>query len=408
MVPESIAAVSEQAVAETVAAASAAGRTLEIAGGGSKAALGHPVRADARLEITGLSGIVDYEPAELVLTAWAGTPLAEIEAALTAAGQALAFEPRDLSGLLGTSATPTLGGVVATNPAGPRRCVAGSARDHVLGVHAVNGLGELFKAGGKVVKNVTGYDLCKVLTGSFGTLAVLTEITLKVLPAAETEETLVVPDLDATAAVGLMNLALGSPASVSAVAWLPAELAADLGPTVELGGRSATLLRLEGFAPSVAARHRGLLDRLAARRGDAIALPAEASRALWRRLGDVQPFHAPAAAGAAVWKLQHKPTDAPALLERLARLDGTQAFLDWGGALAWVATPCGGDGGAGAIRAAVPPGGHATLIAAPETVRSTQAVFQPSPPALAALEARLKASFDPKGILNPGRMAATV
>ena len=401
---EIIEANSEAAVVEAIAAA-AAGRPIEIRGAGSKAGLGRPMQAGSCLAMTGLSGVTAYEPEELVLTAWAGTPLAAIEDCLTAGGQALAFEPRDLSAVLGGTGLQTLGGVVATNLSGPRRCVGGAVRDHVLGLRAVNGMGELFKAGGKVVKNVTGYDLCKVLTGSFGTLAAFTEITVKVLPAAETEETLLVLGQDAAAAVRLMSQALGSSANPSAAAWLPGPLAGRSEAAGLSGGGAATCLRLEGFGPSVEARRRALLDRLGSG-SQVVLLAAEGSRRLWRQLRDLLVF-VPGRPDFALWKLALRPSDAPALVERLSRLDGALPFLDWGGGLAWLGLPCGDDAQAAAVRDAMPAGGHATLVGAPAAVRASQPVFQPLPPPLAALEARLKGSFDPKGILNPGRMVAT-
>ncbi len=395
---------SEQVIVEVVAAASAAGRPIEIVGHGSKSGFGRPVSAQTRLVLAGLSGITDYEPGELVLTARAGTPLAEIDGRLAQNRQTLAFEPRELSALFGTTVGQTLGGVVAAGIPGPRRCVGGGVRDHVLGVRAVNGRGQLFKAGGKVVKNVTGYDLCKLFTGSFGTLAVLTEITIKILPAAETETTVVISGLTAAAAVSLMSEALGSAANPSAAAWLPAGL--TTGTTLAgIAAGSATCLRLEGFGPSVQARCQRLLDRSAGG-PDATVLGNEASVTLWRRLRDVRPFHD--RPGQAVWKISLRPSDAPALLDRLTALGPVDAFLDWGGALIWVSAPCGADAHARNLRTALPPGAHATLVVAPEPVRAAQAVFQPLPAAVSALEARVKASFDPQGILNPGRMAAVL
>ncbi|HIJ61286.1 MAG TPA: glycolate oxidase subunit GlcE [Rhodospirillaceae bacterium] len=376
-------ATDERMVAEAVAEAAAGGLGLAVEGNASKAALGRPMTTARRLRLGGLSGIVAYEPEELVLTARAGTPLAEIEAALAGRRQHLAFEPRDLGPLLGGAGLPqTLGGVVACGLAGPRRCVGGAVRDHVLGITAVNGLGELFKAGGKVVKNVTGYDLVKLLTGSFGTLAVFTEITVKVLPAPETEETVVFPGRDATAAVALMAGALGGPVEPSAAAWLD-------------GG---VCLRLDGFAASVAARRR----RLFADCGEGELLEAAASRRLWQDIAGVAPFVG--RPGRAVWRLTQRPSDAPALLRRLAMVEGAEAFLDWGGALAWLSLPTGDDGGAATVRQAVAAGGQAWLVAAPEAIRAVQPVFPPLPAPLAGLEARVKAAFDPRGILNPGRM----
>src|SRR5690242_11526942 len=207
---------------ETVSEALAAEEPVEIVGGGSKRALGRPVQAAHTLDLSRLSGIRDYAPSELVLTAGAATPLAEIELALDDAGQMLAFEPPRWHALLGGEGAPTLGGVLACNLAGPRRLKAGAARDHFLGFRAVSGRGESFKAGGKVVKNVTGYDLCKLMAGSYGTLAALEEVTVKVLPRPETAATVLFAGLDPAAAVRLMSAALGSPHEISGAAYLPA------------------------------------------------------------------------------------------------------------------------------------------------------------------------------------------
>ncbi len=399
MVSETHIAASEEQVAELIREAAAARRPLEIVGNGSKRTLGPPVRAAHCLSLSGLSGITLYEPEELVLRARAGTPLSEIEATLAACNQTLAFEPPDLAGLLGPAVSEqTIGGIVATNLSGPRRSTSGAVRDHLLGVRAVNGKGELFKAGGRVVKNVTGYDLCKLLAGSFGTLAVLTEVTVKVLPAAETEETVVVSGLTARQAVQGMADAFGSSVGPSAGAWLPEPIA---GNTV-VGGRNgdATCLRLEGFGPSVDVRRTQLLARIGPSAAVRSLTGAE-SRLLWRQIGNVQPFHG--RSGQAIWKLSVRPSDAPAILERLSAVAGLQAFLDWGGGLIWLSLPCGDDGGTAVVRGALPGTGHATLLGASEAIRTAQPVFPPLDAVTAKLEARLKAQFDPCGILNPGR-----
>jgi glycolate oxidase FAD binding subunit len=398
-VSETYLATSEEQVAEIVRDAAAARRLLEIVGGGSKRALGRPVQAEHCLDLSGLSGITLYEPEELVLQAKAGTPLADIESALAAHGQTLAFEPPDLSGLLGSAPSgQTIGGITATNLSGPRRTTSGAMRDHLLGVRAVNGSGELFKAGGRVVKNVTGYDLCKLLAGSFGTLAVLTEVTIKVLPAAETEETMIVSGLPAEEAVRLMADAFGRSIGPSAGAWLPRAVAE--GTAAGGSDGDATCLRLEGFGPSVDVRRTQLLARVG-QKAAVRSLTGEDSRLLWRQIGNVQPFHGQS--GQAVWKMSVRPTDAPQILARLFAVAGLEAFLDWGGGLIWLSLPCGGDGGAAFVRGVLPETGHATLIAAPATVRAHHPVFQPLDPGVARLEARIKAQFDPCGILNPGR-----
>ena len=213
-------------VVEAIAWASGEETPVEILGTGTKRGYGRPMGDGNRtighaVDLSGLSGITLYEPEELVLSAWAGTPLAEIEAAVAEKGQMLAFEPPALARLYGGDGG-TLGGMIACNLAGPRRIKAGAARDHILGVEAVTGRGELVKSGGRVVKNVTGYDVSKLLTGSFGTLAALTQITIKVLPAPETIETVLLTGLNEAAAVSAMSLAMNSSHEVSAAAFIPA------------------------------------------------------------------------------------------------------------------------------------------------------------------------------------------
>src|SRR6202171_56703 len=214
------------AVEQAIRSALADGKALEIVGHGTKRAIGRAAQWDATLDLSALTGVTLYEPEELVLSARAGTPLVEIEALVAASKQELAFEPMGYGPLLATAAgAATIGGVLAANLSGPRRIKAGAARDHFLGFTAVSGRGETFKSGGRVVKNVTGYDLCKLLAGSWGTLAAMTDVTIKTLPRAETEQTLLVFDLDDTAAGKLMAAVMGSFADASAAAHLPAPLA---------------------------------------------------------------------------------------------------------------------------------------------------------------------------------------
>lgn len=397
-------------VLDAVRWAAAGARPLEVLGTGSRRALGRPVEAPCALELSGLSGITLYEPEELVLTAAAGTPRAEIEAALAEKGQALAFEPIDTGPLLGRpQGEGTLGGLVASGLSGPRRLKSGAARDHVLGFSAVSGRGEVFKSGGRVVKNVTGYDLSKLMTGSWGTLAVLTSITLKVLPRAADTATIAVLGLEDAAAARIMSRAMGSPNDVSGAAHLPAAVAARVPAAAAAGrGLALTLLRIEGFAPSVAARREALV-RLVAGSGELEVLDHDASAVLWRAVRDVMPF----ANGEdwPVWKISVAPAAGPQVVAFIRqRLDGrgtVEAFYDWAGGLVWLAI-ADADPQAATVRAAVAAagGGHATLMRAPAAARSAVSVFEPQPPPLAALTRRIKAAFDPKGILNPGRMVA--
>ncbi|WP_042695782.1 glycolate oxidase subunit GlcE [Azospirillum sp. B506] len=376
-------------VTDAVRWALSAGEPLEILGSGSRRGLGRPVQAGHALDLSALSGVIAYEPEELVLTAFAGTPMATIGTLLAERGQHLAFEPPEGG---------TLGGLVASGLAGPRRLSAGSARDHTLGIAGVSGRGEAYKGGGKVVKNVTGYDMPKLMAGSFGTLTALTEITVKVLPAPEDTATLLLVGLDDRAAVAMLDRALRSPYEVSGAAHLPAGIAARSGVSAVSGaGGAATLVRLEGFGPSVAARVTMLREEL---RADAV-LGRDESLAVWREVRD----------GAGVgkggddqlWKLSVPPSAGPSTVEAVRRTLDVDAFYDWGGGLVWLAAPP--DSGA-AIRAALSAGGHATLVRAPESVRAATDVFQPLPEPLMALSRRVKESFDPKGILKPGRMYA--
>ncbi|HUK58637.1 MAG TPA: glycolate oxidase subunit GlcE [Stellaceae bacterium] len=379
----------EAELAAIVGEAIAREEPMELVAGGSKRGLGRPLQLPHTLDLAAFSGITAYEPEELVLTAGAATPLDEIEAALAEKRQMLAFEPGDWRELLGSeTARPTLGGAVAANLSGPRRIRQGAARDHFLGFRGVSGRGEPFKAGGRVVKNVTGYDLPKLMAGSFGTLAALTEITLKVLPMPEATRTLVILGLDDEAARRAMSAALKSSHEVSGAAHLPAA-----------GATARTCLRLEGPEPSVVARAAALRAELA-EFGAIELLDNGASHALWQSVRDVLPLAAP---GAAVWRVSVAPTAGPALAARIARAHDTRRFFDWGGGLVWLAVTGAEDGGAAAIRAALA-GGHATLVRAPDALRAAVPPFEPQPEALAALTARVKAQFDPARILNRGRM----
>lgn len=378
----------EVQVLDAVRWAAAEEAPLELRSGGTKRGLGRPVRPDRTLDLSGLGGVSLYEPEELVMSCGPGTSLAEVEAALSSCRQQLAFEPPDLGPLLGAPpGGATMGGVFSCNLSGPRRVKAGAARDHLLGLSAVSGRGEAFKAGGRVVKNVTGYDVCKLMTGAYGTLGALTGLTFKVLPAPEGIRTVVVRGLGDEAAIEAMSLALRSPHDVSGAAHLPGTL----------GGEARTAIRLEGFGPSVAYRSRKLAEALSAF-GEVDFLDDEASADLWRGVRDVRPF---VGDDRIVWKLSVPPAQGAAVAAAI----GAAHFFDWGGGLIWVALPPEETDGAARVRAAVAAsGGHATLARAPDSVREATDVFHPQPAALAALTARVKDSFDPRRILNPGRM----
>ncbi|MGO9742690.1 MAG: glycolate oxidase subunit GlcE [Roseiarcus sp.] len=394
----------QREVAEAVAAAASERKPLEIVAGGSKRAFGRPVRAERTLDLTRLAGVIDYEAAELVLTARPATPLAEIEAALAAKRQMLAFEPPNWQALMRTNAEPTLGGVIACNLAGPRRVRCGAPRDFLLGFSAVNGVGEIWKAGGKVVKNVTGFDMSKLLAGSFGTLSVLTELTLKVAPRPETERTVLFSALADEIAVATMAKALNTPFEVSSVAHLPYPAARRSSVAEVSGGLGAvTAMRLEGPAPSVAFR----LEAIEGLFGRGARLDDEASRRFWREIGEVRPLLP--ADGRIAWRLCPPPSRAAAVVDVVrARLSSADAFYDWGGGLVWLSLDeqqAGADAGAEIVRAAMKPqGGHSTLVVAGEATRSRVAVFEPVAGPLLALSGRVKAGFDPFHLLNPGRM----
>lgn len=380
-------------------------KALEVAGQGSKRALGRPSQTDLTLDLSALSGITLYEPQELVLSAKAGTPIADIEAVLEQNDQQLSFEPMDYGPLIGAEAGQgTLGGVIATNLSGPRRIKAGAARDHFLGVTAVTGRGDTVKSGGRVVKNVTGYDLCKLLAGSWGTLAAMTDITIKVLPKPETEATVLIEGLDDARACAAMAAAMGSSCDVSGAAHLPDHVALwfDGLPKPE----AATVLRLEGFAPSVAHRQ-AALTALAKTFGPVTILDEPPSQALWCSIRTVKPFAAEPARKRPLWRISATPARGHEIAAAIT--PAAQMFYDWAGGLIWVAMPFENEPDAGSVRRAVAAvGGHATLVRAPASVRAAVEVFEPEPPGLAALSKRLKESFDPKGVLNPGRMWAGV
>jgi glycolate oxidase FAD binding subunit len=393
---------------DAVGEALAVEEPLEVVAGGSKRGFGRPLQLPRLLDLSRLAGIRDYQPSELVLTAGAATPIEEIDAALAEAGQMLAFEPPDLGALFGlpeaVARQRTLGGALACNLSGPRRIKAGAARDHFLGFRGVSGRGEVFKAGGKVVKNVTGYDLCKLMAGSFGTLAALEEVTVKVLPRPEALSTVMLWGLDPLPAVRALSRALASPHEVSGAVYIPAPSTTGL---MSLPGSTAVAaLRLEGPDPSVTFRR----ERLLAELGwdcEAISLNDESSIRFWQAVRDVLPL---AGSGdPAIWRVSVAPSRGGELGEAIARRLDTSWYLDWAGGLVWVAIAGAEDGGAAVIRDAIRGAdgrgtGHATLIKGSPELRRSVPVFEPQLPALAALVRRIKESFDPRRILNPGRM----
>ena len=380
-------------------------KPLELAGNGTKYGIGRPSQTDLTLDLSGLAGVTLYEPAELVLSARAGTPISEIEVLLDKHNQELAFEPIDYGPLLSAETNNgTLGGVIAANLSGPRRIKSGAARDHFLGVTAVTGRGETIKSGGRVVKNVTGYDLCKLLAGSWGTLGAMTDITIKVLPKAETEATVLIEGLDDATACTAMTAAMGSSCDVSGAAHLPDHVASWFENVPQ--SAASTVLRLEGFAPSVTHRKESLAAQMKGF-GPVTLLDERKSRDLWRSIRNIKPFAAEAVRTRPLWRISVPPSRGHEIAGAIT--PAAQMFYDWAGGLIWVAMPLENEPDAPAIRRAVAAvGGYATLVRAPAAVRASVDVFAPENPAMHALTKRVKESFDPKGVLNPGRMWAGV
>lgn len=396
----------EQHVIEAIKWALSEREPLTVRGRGTKNGLGRATNTAHVLDLSEMSGVRFYEPGELVLTVLAGTPLSDVEALLAENKQQLAFEPVAYDRVFGGSpdgGRGTIGGLVASNLAGSRRIKAGAVRDHVLGFQAVSGRGEVFKSGGKVMKNVTGFDLSKLITGSMGTLAVMTEVTLKVLPVPEKTRTVLVFGLDPDQAFHAMTAALNSPHEVSSAAYVPADVAAssEVGRVVD-SGQSVTAIRIEGPEPSVLARTESITTVMASF-GKTDELHRTNSARLWWEISEASFFASNDQSP--LWRLSVAPDKGPALAEQLRAETGGSYYLDWGGGLIILSAPENPARAGKAIRAAVSQsGGHGTLVRASDTVRSTLDVFDPQSGGVMALSKRIKNAFDPEGILNPGRM----
>ncbi len=393
---------SAEDVAEVIRWAAADEEALELVGGGTKRGLGHIATGDGaphQLNLSALSGIALYEPEELVVSARPGTTVIALEQALATEGQRLAFEPPDWGPLYGQPiGASTIGGIVGCNLSGPRRLIAGAVRDHVLGLSCVSGRGEEFKCGGRVVKNVTGYDLCKVLTGSYGTLAAITEVTLRVVPAPARTSTVMVSDLDDAQGIAVLATALSGKSEISAAAHIPAD--------VENGcEQSLTAMRLEGPGPSVEERLNMLGTSHPLEGLKMTILDDEESGQFWRETRNVVAFANNQ--NCTLWRLSVPPSQGPAVTARISQKVNARWFYDWGGGLIWLEVPEDlSDGGAVLIRDAVAEfGGHATLVRGAEQIKANCPIFQPQPSALSNLSNHIKKAFDPNGILNPNRMA---
>lgn len=380
---------------------------VEIIGAGTKREVGRPMSATVAISTGGMRGISLYEPSELVMSVRAGTPASQVEAELASRGQMLPFEPIDLGPTLGTSAgQQTIGAVFAGNISGPRRIAGGGARDYLIGIRAVSGRAEAFKSGGRVVKNVTGYDVARGLAGSWGTLAVLTEVTFKVLPLPDDVATLVFWGLTDELAVELMSLSLTLPYEVSGTVHLPATFVRRLKNTeLATAGRSLTAIRIENFTRSITYRKGKLREALQAY-GAPTELDLERSLNFWgemRRLSFLP--HAPTQ----LWRISTSPSRAPKVVQSIRRHMQAEAYYDWSGGLVLLETQPSSDAGAADVRRAVAThGGYATLIRADRAVREDVEVFQPLAPALDRITRGLKDAFDPARILNPGRMYAGI
>ncbi len=399
--------VDERECARVLAEATATHTPITVLGGGSKQHIGRPMNTAANVSTRGLRGVTLYEPSEMVMSARAGTPLEQIEDALAARGQMLAFEPIELAPLGGGEAgQSTIAGMFAANLGGARRIRVGAPRDHLLGVRGVNGRGEIFKSGGRVMKNVTGYDLCRGLAGSWGTLAVMSEVTFKVVPAPEDTATLILLGLPDEIAVEVLCAAMATPYEVSGAVHLQPQMVARLWHEgLRRQGQALTALRIENFAKSIAYRTARLKDHLKAY-GEIHDLDRENSLAFWgelRQLSVLQGSDAP------LWRISTAPTSGPKVVSAITAYMEARAFYDWSGGLVWVEVLATTDAGAADIRRVIAThGGHATLIRAEPQVRSAVEVFQPLEAGLQKLTRKIKAAFDPAGILNPGRMYANI
>lgn len=389
---------SETEAADIIRDHAHARRALAIFGGNTRSGFGNRVEAEASLSSRAITGIVAYNPAEMVMTVKAGTPVAEVEAVLSAARQMMVFEPMDHRAVMGTVGEPTMGGVFAANVSGPRRYVAGAARDSLLGIRFINGSGEIIKAGGRVMKNVTGLDLVKLLAGSYGTLGFITEVTFRVLPVPPAQTTLVISGLDDEAATHAMAAAMATSTEVSGAAHLPESVKSRF-LKGSLPDGAATVLRLEGLSASVKARLQTLQAILSAL-GTSLFLGEDQSKALWREIRDVTPYAVNPAKP--LWRVSVAPSQGHKLVAALRLEAGIDAFYDWQGGLVWMQMEALPE--AELLRHYVKAvgGGHATLVRA--EAREGIAAFEPLSTVEAALSGRVKGKLDPVGIFNPGRM----
>ncbi len=398
----------EAELADFVRGANAGRHTLEVCGFRSKRAAGRPLTATSVISTAKLTGVTHYEPNELVISARAGTPLHELEATLARHNQELTFEPSDYSRIYGNEPlAASIGAVAAANISGPRRILRGAARDHLLGIRAVNGVGDIIKNGGHVMKNVTGVDLVRGLAGSWGTLAVLTEVTFKVLPLARESRTLLFFGLSDEAAVGAMSAAMGTPYEVSGTIHLQPVMAGRItDKTIAPANTAVTALRLEGEPKFIGERVQRLRKELSPF-GEIYELANEQSRGFWfdiRSLSFLSAnFDKP------LWRVSVSPSRAPLVVGALGRFFEITAAFDWSGGLIWIETPVSSDANATEMRRVLAEfSSDACIMRASREVRASVEVFQPLPLAKMKLVQSVKKAFDPSAVLNPGRMYAGV
>lgn len=376
----------EQAVIEIIRDCKANGQSLKITGGGTRSGLGGLVQATKNLSLKSLSGITLYEPAALTLVAKSGTTYKEIQATLAAEGQRLAFEPMDHRSIYASQGEPTIGGIVAGNISGSRRIQSGACRDAFIGVRYVCGHGEAVKNGGRVMKNVTGLDLVKLMAGSYGTLGVLTEVSFKVLPTPERQATLAIANLSTPQAIKAMSKALGSPFEVTGVAHLP-----------KSQDPSRTLLRVEGFDSQVTYRLEKLRTLLVTDQ-DVEFIEGSKHEDLWQTIRNVDMFDNQAAQ---LWRLSIKPSDAVEIAQQLRQIANAKLYFDWGGGLIWASMDDELTNAQSVRQIMTGFGGFATLIRASAATKSQISVFQPLASGVAKLTEKIRQKFDPSNILNP-------
>lgn len=375
--------------------AAGTGGSFEIIGAGTKRKLGRPVSAAAFLDVSHISGVIDYQPHELVFSAKAGTPLVEIEAMLGARNQMLGFEPCDWAALFGEpTGRQTLAGAIAADVSGPRRVKHGGARDHVIGCRFINGSGELIRAGGPVIKNVTGFDVPKLMCGAFGTLGVLTELTLRVLPRPQRANTFVLRDCTAEAGLAALIRAAHIPVEATGLVYMHGEALRRFHSANSVSPGQA-LIRIEGSSAAITEKIEVLKQEF--RSFDLVVLDDVETRILFRRIADGAIFDREAD----LWRLC---VPAAAAANAVGTLDPNLWLADWAGGLIWLQMPATAESAAKLRRITAEFGGHASLFRASAEARREISVFQPETPVRADLTKSVKQAFDPQHLFNPGRM----